>query len=48
MAHKKKAHSRGMKNDKQPKMGMIEPMAKPKGAQHLKSVKKGHKNVSGK
>jgi hypothetical protein len=46
MSHKK--HSHGMKNDKQSKMGMVQPMAHPKGAQHLKSVKKGHKNVSGK
>ena len=48
MAHKKKAHSKGMKNDKQAKMGMVEPMAQGKGAQHLKSVKKGHKSVNGK
>ena len=44
MAHKKKAHQKKAHG----KIGMIEPMAKPKGAQHLKSVKKGHKDVSGK
>lgn len=44
MAHKKKAH--GKKQHK--KIGMIEPIGKPKGAQHLKAIKKGHKDVSGK
>ena len=47
MSHKKKAHS-GMKNDKQPKMGMMEPMAKGAGNEHHKSMKKGHKAVRGK
>jgi hypothetical protein len=43
MSHKKKIHSKGGHK----KLGMVEPMAKPKGAQHLKAVKKGHKDVSG-
>ena len=30
------------------KMGMIQPMAHGKGAQHLKPMKKGHKDASGK
>ncbi len=44
MAHKKKAHSKGGHK----KLGMTEPFGKPKGAQHLKSMKKEHKGVSGK
>jgi len=48
MAHKKKAHHKGMKNDKQAKMGMTMPMAHGKGAQHLKSMKGHHKDASGK
>jgi len=44
MAHKKKSHSK--KQHK--KLGMMEPMGKPKGSQHLKAIKKGHKGVSGK
>lgn len=44
MAHKKKAHHKKQHG----KFGMMEPMGKPKGAQHLKAIKKGHKDVSGK
>lgn len=45
MAHKKKKH---MKEKQHGKLGMKEPEAKPKGAQHLKSLDKMHKSVSGK
>lgn len=44
MAHKKKPHMKGGHK----KLGMQEPMSKGKGSEHLKSVKKGHKDVSGK
>lgn len=44
MAHKKKPHLKGGHK----RLGMEEPMGKPKGAQHLKGIKKMHKDVSGK
>lgn len=46
MKHKKESQ-KGMKNDKQARVALVQPMAQPKGAQHLKPVKKGHKDVSG-
>lgn len=48
MAHKKKAHSKGVKEDKQHRVGLVEPMAHGKGSQNLKPMKKGHKDASGK
>lgn len=47
MAHKKKEHMKE-KAGHHGKMGRVEPMAKGKGAEHLKPLKKDHKNVSGK
>jgi len=48
MAHKKKPHMKEKGGKQHDKMGMVEPMAKGKGAQHLKPLKKNHKDVSGK
>lgn len=49
MKHKKEAPKKEHHSEKAAhgKMGRVEPMAHPKGAQHLKPMKKGHKDVSG-
>lgn len=47
MSHKKKPHMKG-KEEHMGKMGRVEPMSKGKGSEHLKPLKKDHKNVSGK
>jgi hypothetical protein len=46
MSHKKKPHQG--KGEHHGKMGRVEPMGKAKGEQHLKPLKKDHKDVSGK
>jgi len=51
MKHKKehhKEHHKGHKSEKHGKMGLVQPMAHGGKSEHLKSMKKGHKDVSGK